>query len=193
MLGDGELAARLAEAIDDFNGQHVGGRHGFFALGDVAAHDVVQADELPQPACQPDVAKLAWIGPDNLAQTHAHDIGLVEQGEVLVVGEQTQLLGIALSVVKDDGALPAPFLIVIEFTQVSDDTLSRPGSGTNALDERVVAVSFTLLGPLVASQKHPCLLGASMVRQPRQKQGARFPLQRQNAPSTTKTQRIRRT
>ena len=37
-------------------------------------------------------------------------------------------------VVKDHGALPAAFLIVVQFAQVSHDPLPRSGIGTHALD-----------------------------------------------------------
>jgi hypothetical protein len=33
------------------------------------------------------------------------------------------LLGLALAIVEDDGALPAAFLVVIEFAEVGDDVL----------------------------------------------------------------------
>ena len=60
---------------------------------------------------------------------------------MFIVGKEAELLGVALAVVKDDGALPALFLIVIQLAQVSDDALPRPGLGANAFDEGIV-VSF---------------------------------------------------
>ena len=86
---------------------------------------------------------------------------------------------------KDNRALPAPFLIVIQLAQMSDDPLPRPGSGANALDEGVIGMGLALFGPLIASQKHPCLLGASMAKEARENQPGRFPLQRQKQVSTT--------
>ena len=77
VLGQGELAARLAQAIDDFDGDDVGGANGFLALGHMAVDDVVQAEELPQPACQPDVAEAAGVGPTDLVQANADDVGIV--------------------------------------------------------------------------------------------------------------------
>ncbi len=43
-----------------------------------------------------------------------------------------ELLRFALAVVKDNGALPATFLSAVEFAQVSDDVLTRPGLGTGS-------------------------------------------------------------
>jgi hypothetical protein len=82
---------------------------------------------------------------------------------VLVFGKEPQLLGVALAVVENDGALPTAFLIVIEFAEVSDDALPRTGSGADALDESIVGMGLALFGALIASQKHPRLLGPSMV------------------------------
>ncbi len=189
MFGQGELAARLAQAVDDFDGDDVGGRHRFFALRHMAADDVVEAEELPEPACQPNIAEAAGIGPADAAQTNADDIGIVGQGDVFVVGKEAELLGVALAVVKDDGALPASFLIVIEFAEVGDDALPGPGIGANALDESVVGMGLALFRPLIASEKHPCLLDPSMVKGTGKMQGGRFPLQRQNGASTTKQPR----
>ncbi len=73
---------------------------------------------------------------------------------MVVVGEEAQLLGLALAVVEDDGALPAAFLVVVEFAEVGDDVLAWPGLGAHALDERVVAVLLAFLGPGVATQEH---------------------------------------
>ena len=164
VLGQGELAARLAEAIDDFDGDDVGGRHGLFALRHMAVDDVVEAEVLPQPACQPDIAEAAGVGPADFAQANADDIGIVGQRNVVVVGKESELLGIALAVVKDDGALPAAFLIVIEFAQMSDDVLARPGVGAHALDEGIVGVRLAVLGAAVASQKHPASLAPAWPR-----------------------------
>jgi hypothetical protein len=67
MLGQGELAARLAEAVDDFDGYDVGGRHGLFVLGHVARDDAIEAHILPQPARQPDIAEASGVGPGYVA------------------------------------------------------------------------------------------------------------------------------
>ena len=139
MLGQGELAARLAQAIDDFDGDDVGGRHGLFALGHMLADDVVEAEELPEPACQPHIAEAAGIAPTDLAEADADDIGIVGQGSVLVFGKEPEFLSVALAVVKDDGALPTPFLIVIEFAEMSDDALAWPSIGAVAVNSLPVA------------------------------------------------------
>ena len=105
---------------------------------------------------------------------------------MIVLGKEPEFLSVALSVVKDDGALPTAFLIVIEFAEMGDDALARPSIGAYAFDERIVGVGLALFASLIASEKHPCLLGASMVKEARELQGGRFPLQRQNGVSTTK-------
>src|SRR5271154_6082506 len=129
MLGQGELAARLAQAIDDFDGDDVGGRHGLFARRHMATDDGVEAEELPEPACQPHIAKAAGIAPTDLAKADADNIGIVGQGSVIVVGKETEFLSVALAVVKNHGALPTPFLVVIELAEMSDDALARSGIG----------------------------------------------------------------
>ena len=158
MLGQGELAAGRAEAIDDLDGHDVGGPDGFFALGHMAVDDLVEVEELPEPEGQPDIAEAAGVGPADRAEANAHDIGIVGQGDVLVVGEEAELLGVALAVVKDDGALPASFLVVVEFAEVGDDVLARPGLGAHALDQGVVGVGLAVFGAGVAAQEHERLL-----------------------------------
>ena len=111
----------------------------------MAVDDVVEAEELPQPACQPDIAEAAGVGPADRSQADADDVGIVGQGDVFVVGEEAELLDIALAVVKDDGALPAAFLVVVEFAQMGDDALPRPGIGANAFDQGVVGVRLAVL------------------------------------------------
>ena len=141
---------------------------------------------------KPDIAELAGVGPANLTETDANDVRIIGQRNVAVFGKEAQLLSIAVAVVKDDRALPAAFLIVIEFAQVSDDALPRAGSGANALDQRIISMRLALLGTMVASEKHPCLQDPSMVKEARKKQGGRFPLHRQNGASTTKKPRFLR-
>ena len=185
VLGERKLAAGLAQTIDDLDGHDVDRAYGFFALGHLAVDDVVQAEELPEPACQPNIAKAAGIGPGDLTEANAHHIGIIGQSKVLVFGEEPQLLSIALAVVKNDGALPTAFLLVIEFAEVSDDSLPWPSIGAHALDESIVGMGLALFGPLIASQKHSCLLGPSMAKEFGNLQGSRFPLHRQNDLSTT--------
>ena len=88
--------ARLAQAIDDFDGDDVGGRHGFFALGHMAADDGVEAEELPEPACQPHIAEAAGVAPTDLAKVNADDIGIVGQGTILT----TNLSGFAYGLAR---------------------------------------------------------------------------------------------
>src|SRR5208282_3551737 len=85
---------------------------------------------------------------------------------------------------KDSGALPALFLIVAQLAQVSDDTLSGPGAGPNTFDEGIVRMGLALFVALIASEKHPFLLGSSMAKVKGDLQGGRFPLHRQNGLST---------
>src|SRR5579859_4333909 len=63
VLGEGELAAGLAQAIDDLDGHHVGGSHRFLALRHMPADNVVQAKVVPQPTGQPDIAEATGVGP----------------------------------------------------------------------------------------------------------------------------------
>ena len=77
MLGQGELAAGAAEAIDDLDGHDVGRPHRLLALGQVTVDDLVEVEELPEPECQPDVAEAAAVGPADRAQADAYDVGII--------------------------------------------------------------------------------------------------------------------
>ena len=90
--------------------------------------DVIEAEELPEPASQPHIAEAAGVAPTDLAKANADDIGIVGQGSLIVLGKETEFLSVALAVVKDDGALPTPFLVVIELAEMSDDALRGPAS-----------------------------------------------------------------
>ena len=158
VLRQGEFAAGAAEAIDDLDGHDVGGPDRFLALGDVAVDDLVEVEELPEPQAQPDIAEAAGIGPAHRAQADPHDIGIIGQGDGLGIGEEAELPGIALAVVKDDGALPASFLVVVEFAEVGDDVLARPRLGAHALDQGVVGVGLAVFGAGVSPQEHRRLL-----------------------------------
>ena len=74
---------------------------------------------------------------------------------MFVVGKEPKLLSVSLAIVKDDGALPALFLIVIEFAQMSDDMLPRPRIRANAFDEGIVGevdpILWTKKGPSLAT------------------------------------------
>jgi hypothetical protein len=88
--------------------------------------------------------------------------------------------------VENDGALPAAFLSRVEFAQMRDDALAWSGVGAHALDEGKVGVNFAVLGPAIATEKHGDLLATIVVKEGSEGQWGRFPLQRQNAVSTTK-------
>ena len=50
--------------------------------------DVIEAEELPEPASQPHIAEAAGIAPTDLAEADADDIGIVGQGDGLVLGKE---------------------------------------------------------------------------------------------------------
>ena len=130
------------------------GRTVSFRLGNMPVDDLVEVEELPEPQGQPDVAEAAGIGPAHGVQADLHDVRIIGQGDGLGIGEETELPVFALAIVKDDRALPASFLVVVEFAEVGDGVLSRPGLGANTLDQGVVGVGLAVLGAVVASQKH---------------------------------------
>jgi len=99
------------------------------------------------------------------------------------------LLGVALAVVEDDGALPAAFLVTIKLAEVGDDVLPGSDVGAPALDEREVSVGLAVLGARVASQKHRRLLGSSMAKGTVKLQEARSSLHGPEPPSTTEKPR----
>jgi hypothetical protein len=71
---------------------------------------------------------------------HQNHVGVVWQGGVVVVGNQTELLGLTLAVMENDGALPTASLVVVEFAEVGDHLLAGSGVGANALDQGIVGV-----------------------------------------------------
>ena len=89
VLRQRKFAARLAQAIDDLDGDDVGGRNRLLALRNVACDDCVEADILPQPACQPDIAETTRVGPTDFAEADARDVGIVGQRAILVVRKKT--------------------------------------------------------------------------------------------------------
>jgi len=187
MLGQRELAARLTQSIDHFDGDDVGRRDGLLLLRYVTRDNRVEFEELPEPARQPDSAEPPRVAPGDFAETHAHDIGIVGRGggARVIVGKQTQFLHFAVTIVERDSALPAPLLRAVEFAEMGDDVLPRPRVGAHALDQREVDVLLAVFGPGVTPEKHPCLQRASMHAKAGPLQEGRFPLQRQNAVSTT--------
>jgi hypothetical protein len=71
--------------------------------------------------------------------------------------------GIALAVVDDHGPLPAALLVVVEFAQIGDDVLTRPGLGASALHQGVVSVGLSVLVASVAAQEHAGLPSTRMI------------------------------
>jgi hypothetical protein len=151
MLRQCEFAARGAQAVDDLDGHDVRRADCLFSLGNVAVDDLVEVEELPEPQAQPDIAEAPGVGPADRVQADAHEVGIIGKGRGLGVGEEPQLLVFALPVVKDHGALPASFLIMVEFAEVGDDLLARSGLGAHALDQAVVGVRLAVFGPSVAT------------------------------------------
>jgi hypothetical protein len=186
MLGQSEFAARLTQAIDHFDGYDVSWPHVFVGLRDVAVNDLFEIEQLPQPTCEPNVAKTARPGPADRAESNADDISIVSGNHTVIIGEKPELFGIALAVVKDDRPLPTAFLFGIEFPQIRHNALPRPRAGANRLHEREVRVRLAILATAIAAEKHWNLLVASMAKKAGKKQGGRFPLHRQNGVSTTK-------
>ena len=176
VLGQGELAARGAQAVDDLDGDDVGRPDRLLAGRHMAIDDGVEVEQLPQPAGQKDIAEAAGVGPGDVIDANADDVGIVGQRRQFVVGKQPQLLGVALAVVKDGRALPAALLVGVEFAQVGDDLLPRPGVGANAFDEGEVGVRLAVLGARVAAEKHPPLPVTEFG--PENRLRAEFPLHR---------------
>ena len=115
------------QAVDYFDGHDVRGSGRVLSRGQVPGHDRVEVQGVPQPAGQPDVAEAARVGPAHRTQADAHDIGVIGERDRVVLGKEAQLSGLPLSVVEDDGALPTSFLVVVEFPEIGNDLLARPG------------------------------------------------------------------
>src|SRR5271157_6606846 len=128
--GQSQLAAGAAEAIDHLDGHDVGRSNRLLTLGQMAVDDLVEAKELPKPESQPDVTESASVGPADRTQSDAHDIGVIWNRNSIVIWEEAELLGIALAVVDDHGALPTTLLVVVQFAEVGNHVLARPGLGT---------------------------------------------------------------
>ena len=189
VLGQGELAARRAQTIDDFDGHDIGGPNGLLARRDVPLHDGVEIEQVPQPVSQKDIAEAASVGPADLFHADANDIRVVGQGHRVIVGKQAQLLSVALAIVEDDGALPTAFLVGVEFAEIGDDLLAWPGVGANALNQSEVGVLLAGLGADVAAEEHPGLPRARWGDPGRLRR--RFPLQRDLASDSRKRRHIR--
>ena len=113
---------------------------------------------MPQPACQPDIAEAATVAPTDRVQTNADDVGIGRQRNAVILGKESKLLGIALPIVKGDSSLPSTFLVMIQFTQMGNDILSRSEVCADTLDERVVDVLLAILCSAVATKEHRLLL-----------------------------------
>ena len=140
-----EFRARRASAVDHLDGHDISGADRLLALGNVPVEDLVELEELSEPERQPNITELAWVGPTDGFQVDPDDICVVERGGALVVWEETELTVLALLIVESDDALPAKFLVVVEFSQGSDDALSRSGLDANAFDDSVVGVGLAVL------------------------------------------------
>src|SRR5262249_57787049 len=124
-----KFRAGRAQAVDHLNGHDLSGTNGLFALGNMAVDDLVEAEMSPQPETQPNVAEPAGVGPPHGFQADPDDVGIVWQGDLVVVGEETEVTSFSLPVMKPDGALPAGFLVVVELAEMADDAPSRSRLG----------------------------------------------------------------
>ena len=77
MLGQGKLTARLAQAIDHLDGDHIGRRNRLRALRHMTGDDLVELQELPQPMRQPDIPEAPAVAPADLVQTDAKHARIV--------------------------------------------------------------------------------------------------------------------
>lgn len=77
-----------AQAIDDFDGDDIGGSNRFFALRGMSSDDGVEVEQVPQPARQIDVAEVSWIGTNRVAHPNTHQLGIVGQRYVVIVGDR---------------------------------------------------------------------------------------------------------
>ena len=154
MFGKREFAARSTQPIDHLNGHDIRRADRFLALRDMPVNDLVELEVAPKPMGQPDVAERPRIGPPHRFQADPYDVRVVRQLDVVIVGEQTELTPISLPVVKDDGTLPAACLVVVQFPEMCDDSLPRPGLGADALHQRVVSVRLAVPGAVIAPEEH---------------------------------------
>src|SRR5262249_58627261 len=100
------------------------------------------------------IAEPTWIGPGHGFQADSHHVRIVGETNLVIVREETKLASISLAVVKQDGALPAAFLVVVQLAEMGDDSLSWSSVGTDALDQGVVGARLAVSGAVVASQEH---------------------------------------
>jgi hypothetical protein len=114
-------------------------------LGDVTLDELGEAEEFPEPESQPAVTKSASVGPADRTHPDAYDIGIIWNRELILIGEEAELLRIDLSFVDDDRAVPTMLLVVVQFAEIGDDVLPRPGLGSRALHQCVVGVGLAVL------------------------------------------------
>jgi hypothetical protein len=126
--------------------------------------DLIQAEELPSRESQPDVAEPAAVSPADRTQSDAHDIGVIRNPNLIVIGEEPELLGISLAVVDDHGPLLTALLIMIPLAQIGNDMLTRSGLGTYTFDQYIVDVGFAVLLAYRAAQEHAGLLSTTMTQ-----------------------------
>ena len=127
-------------------------------LMNVSGHLLSTAEIESALVLHPDITEAAGIGPAHRVQADLYDTRIIGQGDGFGIREETELPVFSLAVVKDDGALPASFLVVVEFAEVGDDVLARSGFGAHAFDQGVVGVRLTVFGPGVSPQKHKHIL-----------------------------------
>ena len=180
----------MAKAVDDFDGDDVGGANRFLTGRHMAFDDGVEFEQVPEPTSQKDIAEAAGIGPGDVAHMHAHDVGVVGERD-RVIGEEAELLGIALAVVEDDRALPAAFLIGVEFAQVGNDVLAWPRLGADALDQGEVGVRRAGLGPRVYRRRNMPPFPEIAENQPGDRLRTKFPLHRVSDANLQNPSRIR--
>jgi hypothetical protein len=158
MLGQGQFAARAAQAVDDLDGDDVGRADGVVAMRHLAGDELIQAEEAPPPPGQPDIAEAARVGPTNRPQANAHHVGIVGQGHMVVVRQEPQVAGLPLAVVEGDSALPAALLVGMEFAAMNDDLLAGPGFGAHGFHQGEIGQLLAADRAARAAQKHGLLL-----------------------------------
>jgi hypothetical protein len=83
----------VRSAIDHLDGRDVRGRDRLFATGNMPLDDLVEIEMPPQPEARPDVAERSRIGSSHGFQVDPHDIRIVRQVDVIVVGEEPSVNG----------------------------------------------------------------------------------------------------
>ena len=55
---------------------------------DVSGNDLIQFQELPEPARQPDIAETSTVGPGYLVKADARDVRIVRKRDIVVRKKQ---------------------------------------------------------------------------------------------------------